>query len=320
MTPLLEVINLKTFFFTDSGITKAVGGIDFSIRQGETLALVGESGCGKSMTALSLLRLVPSPGRIVDGEILFKGDDLLRLPPIEMQRIRGNRIGMIFQEPMTSLNPVFRVGDQISEVLQLHRGLDKAKSSEMSIDLLRQVGIPEAELRSRDYPHQLSGGMRQRVVIAMALAGKPQLLIADEPTTALDVTIQAQIMDLLDRLRTERSMATLLISHDLGIVAENADKVAIMYAGLIVESATTEELFNQPLHPYTEGLLACVPKLGEEKNRLVPIPGQVPSAASLPKGCSFRERCPYAYGPCSKKQPELKEVAPGHLVRCWKRQ
>ncbi|PLX79699.1 MAG: ABC transporter ATP-binding protein [Desulfuromonas sp.] len=320
MTPLLEVRNLKTFFFTDGGITKAVGGIDFSIHLGETLALVGESGCGKSMTALSLLRLVPSPGRIVEGEILFKGDDLLRLPPIEMQRIRGNRIAMIFQEPMTSLNPVFRVGDQIAEVLQLHRGLNQGAIAEQTIELLHQVGIPEPELRSRDYPHQLSGGMRQRVVIAMALAGKPQLLIADEPTTALDVTIQAQIMDLLDRLRTERSMATLLISHDLGIVAENADKVAIMYAGLIVESATTEELFNHPLHPYTEGLLACVPKLGEEKKRLAPIPGQVPSAANLPAGCSFRERCPYAFSPCSKKQPSLQETSPGHFVRCWKYQ
>jgi len=316
MQPLLRVHNLKTYFFTDP-LTKAVGGIDFSLAVGKTLALVGESGCGKSMTALSLLRLIPEPGRIVEGEIHFEGEDLLLLPETEMRRIRGNRMAMIFQEPMTSLNPVFRIGDQIGEVIRLHRGGSKKETLEEVIQLLQQVGIPEAELRSRDYPHQLSGGMRQRVMIAMALAGDPQLLIADEPTTALDVTIQAQIMDLLQGLRNERQMATLLISHDLGVVAENADEVAIMYAGLIVEQAPTATLFKDARHPYTRGLLACIPKLGEQRERLDPIPGQVPSAANLPPGCSFLDRCPVAFAPCRQQLPPLREIAPGHLVRCW---
>jgi len=273
LAKLLDVRNLKTYFFSPTELVKAVGGIDFSIDRGETLGLVGESGCGKSMTALSLLRLVPSPGRIVDGEILFDNADLLRLPQTEMRRIRGNRIAMIFQEPMTSLNPVFRIGNQITEVLQLHKGMDLSRARDKAVELLQQVGIPSPELRIDEYPHQLSGGMRQRVMIAMALACDPQLLIADEPTTALDVTIQAQILDLLFRLKEQRSMATLLITHDLGVVAESCDRVAIMYAGLILEYGRVTEIFANPVHPYTRGLLACIPRLGEKRGRLQPISG-----------------------------------------------
>jgi peptide/nickel transport system ATP-binding protein len=314
---LLDVRNLKTYFFTRGGLVKAVGGIDFSIAAGQTLALVGESGCGKSMTALSLLRLVPEPGRVVEGEIIFAGEDLLRLPEPEMRRVRGNQIAMVFQEPMTALNPVFRVGDQIAEVLSLHKGLPRQEALTAAAELLHQVGIPEAGRRVREYPHQLSGGMRQRVVIAMALACDPRLLIADEPTTALDVTIQAQILELLDRLRRERQMAMLLISHDLGVVAETADQVAIMYAGLILEYAPVQELFANPLHPYTRGLLACIPRLGEKRRRLTPIEGQVPAAGELPPGCSFLDRCPAPFAPCDSRMPPLLERSPGHFVRCW---
>jgi oligopeptide/dipeptide ABC transporter ATP-binding protein len=316
--PLLEVRNLKTYFFTSRGLVKAIGGISFTLDQGETLALVGESGCGKSMTALSLLRLVPAPGRVVEGEILFDGEDLLRLPLEEMRRIRGNQMAMIFQEPMTALNPVFRVGEQIGEVLRLHKGLDARQAEAAAVELLQQVGIPAPGQRVREYPHQLSGGMRQRVMIAMALACDPRLLIADEPTTALDVTIQAQIMDLLSELKRERKMATLLITHDLGVVAESTDRVAIMYAGLIVEYAPVKEIFARPTHPYTQGLLACIPRLGEKRGRLTPIEGLVPSAADLPPGCSFLERCPERFAPCATKMPPLLEIAPGHFVRCWK--
>ena len=318
MPPLLSVSQLKTYFFTSGGLVKAIGGIDFSIAAGETLALVGESGCGKSMTALSILRLVPEPGRVVDGSIRFRDDELLRMPETEIRRIRGNKIAMVFQEPMTSLNPVFRIGSQITEVLQLHKGLSTHQAEAAAIDLLKQVGIPAPEERLRDYPHQLSGGMRQRVMIAMALACDPKLLIADEPTTALDVTIQAQIMALLDRLKRERNMATLLISHDLGVVAQNADRVAIMYAGLIVEMAPTTELFHTPLHPYTRGLLACRPQLNTEGKRLNPIPGQVPDNRKLPPGCSFTSRCPEVFGTCREREPQLIEISPGHLVRCWR--
>ena len=314
---LLDVRNLKTYFFTPGGLVKAVGGIDFSIEAGQTLALVGESGCGKSITALSLLRLVPEPGRVVDGEVVFAGEDLLRLPEAEMRRIRGNQVAMIFQEPMTALNPVFRIGEQIGEVLTLHKGLAPRAALEAAADLLHQVGIPEAGRRVREYPHQLSGGMRQRVVIAMALACDPRLLIADEPTTALDVTIQAQILELLDRLRRERQMATLLITHDLGVVAESADQVAIMYAGLILEYAPVRDLFADPQHPYTRGLLACIPRLGEKRARLTPIDGQVPSAGDLPPGCSFLERCATPFAPCGTQLPPMTEYRPGHLVRCW---
>jgi oligopeptide/dipeptide ABC transporter ATP-binding protein len=317
MSVLLEVNNLKTYFFTKEGLVKAIDGIDFTINRGETLALVGESGCGKSMTALSLLRLVPEPGRIVDGSIQFDRLDLLRMPEAEIRRVRGNRISMIFQEPMTSLNPVMRIGDQIMESLQLHRGYDKAKATEVAAELLHQVGIPAAEQRLRDYPHQLSGGMRQRVMIAMALACDPQLLIADEPSTALDVTIQAQIMDLLGQLQKERNMATLLITHDLGVVAENADRVAIMYAGLILETAPVKEIYAHPRHPYTRGLLNCIPRVGEQQQRLIPIDGSVPQAGEDIEGCSFLDRCPESFAPCRGKVPPLTEVEPGHWVRCW---
>ena len=317
MSALLEVSNLKTFFFTREGLVKAIAGIDFTIGRGETLALVGESGCGKSMTALSLLRLVPEPGRIVEGDIRLDGLDLLHIPAEEMRRVRGNRISMIFQEPMTSLNPVFRIGDQIMESLQLHRGHDKQKATAIAAELLHKVGIPAASRRLKDYPHQLSGGMRQRVMIAMALACNPQLLIADEPTTALDVTIQAQIMALLGQIKAEHDMATLLITHDLGVVAENADRVAIMYAGRILETAPVKALYEDPRHPYTRGLLACIPRVGEHRKRLVPIEGSVPRAGGAADGCSFLERCPEAFAPCKGELPPLKEVQPGHWVRCW---
>lgn len=317
-SPLLDVSSLKTYFFTPRGLIKAIGGIDFSIAAGRTLALVGESGCGKSMTALSILRLVPEPGKIVEGTISFAGEDLLRLPAAEMRRIRGNRIAMIFQEPMTSLNPVFTIKRQIGEVLELHRGLRGQEQEEEAAALLHQVGIPDARKRLAAYPHQLSGGMRQRVVIAMALAGHPQLLIADEPTTALDVTIQAQILELLNELRCSRGMAMLLISHDLGVVAETADAVAIMYAGLLMEVADVELLFHEPLHPYTRGLLACIPRLGEERQRLVPIPEQVTDAMKNTDGCPFAPRCQEVMHQCREHLPPLQEVAPHHQVRCWK--
>jgi oligopeptide/dipeptide ABC transporter ATP-binding protein len=317
MSALLEVKNLQTYFFTGDGLVKAIAGVDFTINRGETLALVGESGCGKSVTALSLLRLVPEPGRIVEGEIRFADLDILHMPEAEIRRVRGNRIGMIFQEPMTSLNPVFRIGDQIIESLQLHRGHDREKSTKMATELLHSVGIPAAEQRLKDYPHQLSGGMRQRVMIAMALACNPQLLIADEPTTALDVTIQAQIMELLGQIKAERNMATLLITHDLGVVAENADRVAIMYAGLILETAPVKEIYSNPVHPYTRGLLACIPRVGERRERLVPIEGSVPKPGAGHEGCSFLERCDESFAPCRGEVPPLKELQPGHWVRCW---
>ena len=317
MSALLEVTNLKSYFFTRSGLVKAVDDISFTIETGQTMALVGESGCGKSMTALSLLRLLPEPGRVVGGEIRFDGQDLLRLPLIEMRRIRGNRISMIFQEPMTSLNPVFRIGDQIAEVLILHRGMGKSEAREQVKELLHQVGIAAPASRLADYPHQLSGGQRQRVMIAMALACNPNLLIADEPTTALDVTIQAQIMDLLSQLKEERQMATLLISHDLGVVAAHADHVAVMYAGLIVEQAPVKLLFSNPSHPYTRGLLACIPKFGN-KGPLPTIKGQVPGADQLHEGCSFLERCKEPFAPCGSQIPPLTELEPGHFVRCWR--
>ena len=313
MPPLLDVRNLMTYFFTAGGLVKAVRGVDFTIDTGETLALVGESGCGKSMTALSLLRLVPEPGRIVEGQIFFAGDDLLHVPDEEMRRVRGNQIAMIFQEPMTSLNPVLRIGEQIAEVLRLHKGQSPAEALETAGELLHQVGIPSPKQRLREYPHQLSGGMRQRVVIAMALACDPRLLIADEPTTALDVTIQAQIMDLLRRLKSEREMATLLITHDLGVVAENADRVAIMYNGLILEYAPVRAIFNDPRHPYTSGLLACIPKLGEKRRRLTTVNNQGGGNGAL----SFLESCPPEFAPRQGHLPSLRETVPGHLVRCW---
>ncbi len=317
MPPRLTVNNLQSYFFTRTGLIKAVDDVSFSIAQGETLALVGESGCGKSMTALSLLRLLPEPGRIVGGEVFLDGRDLLRLPDVEMRRIRGNDISMIFQEPMTSLNPVLRIGEQIAEVLRLHQGDTKQQALEKAAELLIQVGIADPKRRLRDYPHQLSGGQRQRIIIAMALACDPKLLIADEPTTALDVTIQAQIMDLLLELKQQRQMATLLISHDLGIVAGNADKLAVMYAGKIVESGPVKKIFANPLHPYTQGLLQCIPRLGQ-KNSLSTIPGQVPDMRKQLEGCLFLDRCPGPCAPCGHQTPETKEIEADHWVSCWR--
>ncbi len=317
MPPRLSVENLKSYFFTRNGLLKAVDGITFHIDQGETLALVGESGCGKSMTALSILRLLPEPGRIVGGKVHLDGRDLLHLPEIEIRRIRGNDISMIFQEPMTSLNPVLRIGDQIAEVLQLHQGISRRDALDQAGAMLAQVGISDSAQRLRDYPHQLSGGQRQRVMIAMALACDPKLLIADEPTTALDVTIQAQIMDLLLDLKQQRRMATLLITHDLGIVAGNADRVAIMYAGQILELGSVAEVFSNPLHPYTRGLLQCVPRIGE-KTSLSTISGQLPDLTKKHEGCLFADRCTCVCETGRQQRPELKEVADNHLVRCWR--
>lgn len=316
MSPLLDVRNLMTYFFPSRGLVKAVRGVDFSIEMGETLALVGESGCGKSMTALSLLRLVPEPGRIVDGQIFFAGNDLLHVPDEEMRRVRGNQIAMIFQEPMTSLNPVLRIGEQVAEVLRLHKGLSQGQALKTAADLLHQVGIPSPRQRLEDYPHQLSGGMRQRVMIAIALACDPRLLIADEPTTALDVTIQAQIMDLLRQLKKDRRMATLLITHDLGVVAENADRVAIMYNGLIMEYAPAGKLFACPQHPYTRGLLACIPRIGEKSRRLATI-GFANVKSDGTTNVSFLDQCPAPFAPRYGRLPRLMEVSSGHLVRRW---
>lgn len=317
MSPLLDVRNLMTYFFTAAGLVKAVRGLEFSIDRGETLALVGESGCGKSVTALSLLRLVQPPGRIVEGELLFQGEDLRRLPPQEMRRIRGNRISMVFQEPMTALNPVLTIGEQIGEVLTLHRDASRQEALTGAADLLQQVGIGDPHLRLRDYPHQLSGGMRQRIVIAMALACDPELLIADEPTTALDVTIQAQILDLLEQLKEQRRMATLLITHDLGIVAETADKVAIMNAGLIMEYAPTASLFRRPVHPYTQGLLACIPRLGEKRHRLPVISDSAATGRAI-EGQSFLDGLSAPFAPVRNKLPPLVEIEPDHFARCWR--
>ncbi len=318
--PLLQVDSLKTYFFTDRGVVKAVDDVSFEIFQGRTLAIVGESGCGKSVTALSVMRLIPRPpGRIVQGEIIFDGKDILKLSEKEMRKIRGNKISMIFQEPMTSLNPVFRVGDQISEVLELHRNMNKNQAKNKTIELLNQVGIPSPESRVNDYPHQMSGGMRQRVMIAMALACDPKLIIADEPTTALDVTIQAQILDLTDNLRKSTGTAIMLITHDLGVVAETAEDVVVMYAGRIVEKADVKELFNNPLHPYTRGLMRSIPGMSNEddKARLEAIPGVVPSLLALPKGCKFNDRCKHASDRCFEDEPALMAKKKDHPVRCW---
>ncbi len=315
MVPLLDVRNLMTYFFTEAGLVKAVRGLEFSIGQGETLALVGESGCGKSMTALSLLRLVPPPGRIVEGQILFNGEDLRRLPLTEMRRIRGNHISMIFQEPMTALNPVLRIGEQIAEVLRLHRDLGQNQALDAAAELLGQVGISDPQRRLREYPHQLSGGMRQRIIIAMALACDPQLLIADEPTTALDVTIQAQILELLRQLKEQRGMATLLITHDLGVVAETADKVAIMNSGLIMECTDVQTIFSQAVHPYTKGLLSCIPRLGTKRHRLAVIDAVGKEGAA--NSGSFLDGCAEPFALQNGKLPPLQEISAGHFVRCW---
>ncbi|MHC4924385.1 MAG: ABC transporter ATP-binding protein [Planctomycetota bacterium] len=314
---LLELRDLKTYFYTDEGVARAVDGVSYVVKKGETLGVVGESGCGKSVTALSVMRLIPQPpGEIVGGQILFNGKDLADLSDEEMRQVRGNEIGMIFQEPMTSLNPVFTVGDQIMESVLLHRGVSKEEAREHAIEMLRKVGIPSPESRVDDYPHQMSGGMRQRVMIAMALACDPALLIADEPTTALDVTIQAQILDLMRHLQSELGMSMLLITHDLGVVAQNAQHVAVMYAGKVVEYSTTTEVFGNPHHPYTVGLFRSIPKLGEKVQKLDTIAGTVPSALEFPDGCRFHNRCPFATEKCVTDEPELREMSTGHTVAC----
>jgi len=320
MSHLLEVNNLRTHFPTRSGLVRAVDGVSFYLDRGELLGLVGESGCGKSMTALSLMRLIAPPGKIVEGEILFDGKDLLKLSDAEMRQMRGDDIAMIFQDPMTSLNPVFTVGEQIAEALRLHRKLPRNEAKRAAIDAMREVAIPDPARRIDDYPHQLSGGMRQRVMIAMALACNPKLLIADEPTTALDVTIQAQILELLDELRKQRELAVLLITHDLGVVAEVADRVAVMYTGRIVEESPVDELFARPKHPYTEGLLRSVPKLTSEhvvkKERLETIEGTVPRPTDLPSGCHFAPRCPHRMPRCTEEEIPLYELENDVQVRC----
>ncbi len=321
VNPLLEVQNLKTYFYTDDGIVKAVDGVDFHVNASEVLGLVGESGCGKSVTALSIMRLVDSPGKTVAGKILYEGRDLLALDKSEMTTIRGNRISMIFQQPQTSLNPVFTVGDQIVEVFQIHGQLSKEEAGEKAVELLQLVGIPDPERKAHAYPHEMSGGQAQRVMIAMALALKPQLLIADEPTTALDVTIQAQILNLLRDLRNRIASSIILITHDLGVIAEMADRVAIMYAGRIVEQSDVRTLFAQPLHPYTLGLIASVPVLGNVKEELATIPGNVPNLIDLPPGCQFASRCKarekYGLSICTAVEPDLLPLDEGHTVRCW---
>ncbi|ACL69251.1 ABC transporter ATP-binding protein [Halothermothrix orenii] len=315
---LIDVNNLKTYFYTEQGVSKAVDGVDFEIYPGETLGLVGESGCGKSVTSLSIMGLIPNPpGKIVDGEILFNGKDLTKLSYEELRQIRGNDISMIFQEPMTSLNPVFTVGDQISEAILIHEDVTKEEAMDRAVEMLRKVGIPLPEQRVNEYPHQLSGGMRQRVMIAMALACNPKLLIADEPTTALDVTIQAQILDLINELKEKYQMSIMMITHDLGVIAEISDRVAVMYAGKIVEYTDVKTLFEDPKHPYTWGLINSIPKMNEEVERLVTIPGIVPSPYDLPTGCSYNTRCPLADEKCRSEEPVMEEIAEGHKVRCW---
>ncbi len=327
--PLLRVRDLKTYFVTEhgSGTARAVDGVSFDVYPGETLGVVGESGCGKTVTSLSILRLIPEPpGHIRPGSFIeFEGRNLLTLAPKELRAVRGNRIAMIFQEPMTSLNPVFTVGYQVAEAAIVHQGLSRRAARARAIEMLTLVGIPDPGERVDHYPHQMSGGMRQRVMIAMALICHPQLLIADEPTTALDVTIQAQILELLDRLQRELGMAVMLITHDLGVVAGSADRVVVMYAGQVVEQASTGELFARPLHPYTEGLLASVPRLdtrvSQVRGRLHSIPGQVPAATAWPAGCRFHPRCPYAWDRCATEEPPLLDSAGSeagtHTVRCW---
>lgn len=317
MENILEVKNLKTYFYSDGKEIPAVDGVSFTIKHGETLGLVGESGSGKSITALSLLRLVPHPvGKIIDGEIVFKGENILNYNEKEIRGLRGNEISMIFQEPMTSLNPVFTIGNQIMEVLILHEKLSEKQARAKAIEMLEVVGIPSPETRIDEYPHQLSGGMRQRVMIAMALACNPSLLISDEPTTALDVTTQAQILVLLNDLKTKFRMANLLITHDLGVVSEAADNVAVMYLGRIVEYADVDSFFDEPLHPYSVGLLNSIPSMYQSVERLEPIPGQVPQPTELRSGCRFRTRCPHSKPICENEEPDLVDVK-GRKVRCW---
>ncbi|MDZ7319346.1 MAG: ABC transporter ATP-binding protein [candidate division KSB1 bacterium] len=316
---LLQIRHLKTHFFTAEGVAKAVDDVSWSTGKGEVIGVVGESGCGKSVMALSIMRLIPSPpGKIIGGEIWFKGQNLLSLPSTEMRKIRGNEISMIFQEPMTSLNPVFTIGDQIAEVIELHQQLSKKDALQKGIAMLQLVGIPSPEKRIKEYPHELSGGMKQRAMIAMALSCNPQVLIADEPTTALDVTIQAQILDLMLRLKTELGAAIILITHDLGVIAEMAQQVIVMYAGKVMEQASVTEIFEQPQHPYTRGLLASLPQIsGHHKQPLSTIPGVVPNLCDLPAGCKFSNRCRYVMPICQQSEPELFAVTKEHYSRCW---
>jgi peptide/nickel transport system ATP-binding protein len=317
---LLEIRGLQTEFVTDDGVVRAVDGVDLAIDRGETVGLVGESGCGKTVTALSVLKLIPMPpGRIAGGQILWRGRDLVPLRPRDMQDIRSKEIAIIFQEPMTSLNPVYTIGDQISEVIRLHEGVGRRAALDRAVDMLRLVHIPNPERRVRDYPHQFSGGMRQRVIIAMALSCSPALLIADEPTTALDVTIQAQILDLLAEMKSRLGMAIMLITHAMGVVAETAQRVAVMYAGKVVEEAPVEQLFAQPSHPYTQGLIRSIPRIdaaATRRRRLESIAGMVPSPLDPLPGCRFAPRCPFARGDCIEAVPPLREIAPGHKVAC----
>ena len=319
--PLLEVKNLKTYFYTEDGVVRAVDGVDFEIYPGEVLGIVGESGCGTSVTSLSIMRLISIPGKIVEGEINFDGKDLVKATEEEMMQVRGNRISMIFQQPQSALNPVFRAGDQISEVLNIHQDFGKEKGRERAVELLKLVGIPEPERRADSFPHELSGGMAQRVMIAMALACVPDLLIADEPTTALDVTIQAQILDLMRDMRKQLGSAMMLITHDLGVIAEMANRVVVMYAGEIVEQSPVASLFDKPLHPYTQGLIGSIPVLGEIRERLDVIPGSVPNLINLPQGCRFAPRCrarvEHNLNICVDQHPSLIDVSEDHKVRCW---
>jgi peptide/nickel transport system ATP-binding protein len=319
---LLDVRNLKTYFFTDEGMVRAVDGVDLYINQGETLGVVGESGCGKSVTALSIMKLIPQPpGKIVEGEIIYNGVNLVDLKPNRMRKIRGKEIAMIFQEPMTSLNPVFTCGEQIAEALRLHEGLGRRDAMDKTVDMLKLVHIPNAERRVKEYPHQLSGGMRQRIMIAMALSCNPKLLIADEPTTALDVTIQAQILDLLNELKAKLGMAVMLITHDMGVIAETAQRVVVMYAAKVAEEAPVGDLFKEPLHPYTQGLLRSIPRIDRaaiERQRLETIAGTVPTLrGDIAPGCRFAPRCPFVKAVCTEKDPVIKEIKPGHKVACW---
>ncbi len=315
---LIKINDLKTYFYTEDGVVKAVDGVSFRIKKGETVGIVGESGCGKSITSMSIMRLIPNPpGKIVGGEIFFEGKNLLEYSEAEMRKIRGNDISVIFQEPMTALNPVFTIGFQINEVLVLHQGMSEQEATKRSIEMLKLVGIPRADEIIKCYPHELSGGMRQRAMIAMAIACQPKLLIADEPTTALDVTIQAQILDLMRDLKTKINSSIMLITHDLGVVAEMCDYVVVMYAGKIVEEASAVEIYKNPKHPYTIGLLESKPMLNEDKERLDSIDGQVPNPLNMPSGCSFHPRCKHAMDICKNKRPELREVCSGHKYACW---
>jgi len=315
---LLEVRGLQTHFASERGVVRAVDGVDLRLERGRTLGIVGESGCGKSVTALSIMGLVPQPpGRIPAGEVLFEGEDLLKLPPARLRDLRGDQLSMIFQEPMTSLNPAFPVGEQIAEAIVRHRDVSAAEARAQAIEMLRRVRIPSPERRADDYPHRLSGGMRQRVMIAMALACNPKLLIADEPTTALDVTIQAQILELMRALREELGTAIILITHDLGVIAELADDVIVMYAGQVIERCTVPRLFAEPQHPYTIGLLGSIPRLHLEQERLSAIEGFLPDAAAMPEGCRFHPRCPFSVDKCRKEAPPLAEITRNHFVACW---